>query len=80
MKSLAEQIVEAWEDTPDWANETRAHVAIDLALEEMAKVAIGFDPALPERDSFELQGLAIGTAVIVQRQIAAAFRAMKGTL
>ena len=35
--TLAERIVEAWEDTPDWANETKAQVAIDLALEEAAQ-------------------------------------------
>ena len=35
--TLAERIVEAWEDIPDWANEDKAQIAIDNALEEAAK-------------------------------------------
>ena len=37
MASLIERIVEAWEDIPDWANESKAQAAIDIVLEEAAK-------------------------------------------
>ena len=37
--TLAERIVEAWEEIPEWANMTHAEIAIAIVVEEAAKMA-----------------------------------------
>ena len=73
--TLAERIVEAWEDVPDWANEDTAKVAIEIMWEEAAKKA-------DEHAKFFRTGeFAIGgclESAIAAEIIADALRAMKG--
>jgi len=63
MTELLEKIVEAWEDTPDWANLSRAQIAVNMVLEEAAK-------------AFDSNG--DWPQMIPQDEAAAAIRALKG--
>ena len=67
--TLVERIVEAWENTPDWANETKAKAAIDIVLEEAAKKI--------ERND-EPTKASLGGAFVYVSDAAATLRALKG--